>query len=145
MNELYQRQLLELAANIPHLGELAERDARATAHSRLCGSTLAVDIKLDGETVTGFAQQVKACALGQAAAGAVGAKVIGSTAQELRDLRQTMHNMLKENGLAPTGKWASLSALETVRDYPARHASTLLVFDAIVQALDDINSKRAAA
>jgi NifU-like protein involved in Fe-S cluster formation len=145
MNELYQRKLLELAANIPHLGQLDDFDARATVHARLCGSTLTVDLKVDNGIVTDFAQTVKACALGQASAGAVGAQIIGSTARELRKLGMIMRRMLTENGPAPSGKWAPLAALETVRDYPARHASALLIFDAVVQALDDIDRKHLAA
>jgi NifU-like protein involved in Fe-S cluster formation len=145
MNDLYQRALLELAANIPHLGALEDRDARASVHAKLCGSTITVDIKVTDGTITHFAQDVKACALGQAAAGAVGARVIGSTAEEIRALRRTMLAMLKEKGPPPTGKWENLGALETVRDYPARHASTMLVFDALVRALDDIAQKSKAA
>ncbi len=145
MSELYQRKLLELAANIPHIGELEAYDARVSVHAKLCGSTLTVDLKMADDTITHFAQQVKACALGQASASAVASLVIGTTAQEMRDLRRTMYAMLKEEGAPPTGKWEILAPLEVVREYPVRHASTLLIFDAIVDAINQIEAKTKAA
>ena len=145
LNEIYNRRILELAGNIPRLGRLPEPDARATAHSKLCGSTVTVDLKMDGDTVTDFAHEVKACALGQASSSIMARNVIGSTAPELRELRETVRRMLKENGAPPTGKWADIAVLEPVRDYKARHASTLLTFDAVVDAVNQIEAKRRAA
>jgi NifU-like protein involved in Fe-S cluster formation len=145
LNDLYSRRILELAASIPHLGRLADADASATAHSKLCGSTVTVDLKLDGNVVAGFAHDVKACALGQASSSIMGSHVIGSTAEELRTVREAARRMLKENGAPPTGKWADLAALEPVREFRARHASILLTFDAVVDALDQIESRRRAA
>ncbi len=144
LNEIYNSRILELAANIPRLGRLAEADASATAHSKLCGSTVTVDLKVDGDVVTDFAHEVKACALGQASSSVMARHVVGSTADELRDLRQAMRVMLKENGEPPAGKWAELAYLEPVRDYKARHASTLLTFDAVVDAIEKIEARRAA-
>jgi NifU-like protein involved in Fe-S cluster formation len=144
LNEIYNRRILELAASIPHLGRLADADASATAHSRLCGSTVTVDLKLDGDVVSGFAQDVKACALGQASSAIMGRHVIGSTAEELRAVRAAASRMLKENGEAPAGKWAELQLLEPVRAFKARHASILLTFDAVVDALDQIEARRTA-
>ena len=144
LNEIYNSRILELAANIPRLGRLAEADASATAHSKLCGSTVTVDLKVDGDVVTDFAHEVKACALGQASSSVMARHVVGSTAEELRDLRQAMRVMLKENGEPPAGKWAELAYLEPVRDYKARHASTLLTFDAVVDAIEKIEARRAA-
>ncbi|MBF9233379.1 iron-sulfur cluster assembly scaffold protein [Microvirga alba] len=144
LNEIYNRRILELAADIPHLGRLAEADASATARSKLCGSVVTVDLKLDGDVVTAFAHDVKACALGQASSSIMGRNVIGSTAEELRSVREVARAMLKESGAPPSGKWADLQVLEPVRDFKARHASILLTFDAVVDALDQIEARRAA-
>ena len=144
LDEVYNRRILELAGGIPRLGRLDHPDATATAHSKLCGSTVTVDLKMDGDTVTDFAHEVKACALGQASSSIMARNVIGAKADELRALRETVRKMLKENGAPPaSGKWADLAVLEPVRDYKARHASTMLTFDAVVQALDQIEAKRA--
>lgn len=144
LDDVYNRRILELAADIPRLGRLARPDASATAHSRLCGSTVTVDLTTDGDRVTDFAHEVKACALGQASSSVMGRQIVGSTARELREIRDQMRRMLKENGAPPAGRWADLAALEPVRDFKARHASTLLTFDAVVEALDKAASARAA-
>jgi NifU-like protein involved in Fe-S cluster formation len=145
LNDIYNRRILELAAGIPRLGHLDHPDATATAHSKLCGSTVTVDLRMEGGKVSDFAHDVKACALGQASSSIMAAKVVGSTPEELRELRGTMRAMLKEGGPPPTGRWADLAVLEPVRDYKARHASTLLTFDAVVDALDQIEAKKKAA
>jgi NifU-like protein involved in Fe-S cluster formation len=144
INEIYNRRILELAGGIPRLGRLVDPDARATAHSKLCGSTVTVELKMKGDLVTDFAHQVKACALGQASSAIMAYNVVGSRAQELRELRETVRRMLKESGAPPSGKWADLAVLEPVREYKARHASTLLTFDAVVSAIEEIESKRGA-
>jgi len=135
LNDIYSRRILELAADIPLLGTLPDADASAKAHSKLCGSTVTVYLKLDGDVVSAFAHDVKACALGQASSSIMGRHVIGSTAEELRALRGEMYRMLKEGGKPPSGKWADLALLEPARDLKARHASILLTFDAVVEAL----------
>jgi NifU-like protein involved in Fe-S cluster formation len=149
LNEVYNAKILDLAGNIPRLGRLSAPDATATAHSKLCGSTVTVDLKMNGGEVADFAHDVKACALGQASSSIMARHVIGAKPTELRELRETVRKMLKENGPPPTGKWADIAVLEPVRDYKARHASTLLTFDAVVSALDQIeaklNGKRAQA
>ena len=145
LNEVYNSRILELAGNIPRLGRLADPHASATAHSKLCGSTVTVDLKMDGDTITDFSHQVKACALGQASSSIMARHVIGSKAEELRDLREAVRRMLKENGAPPSGKWADIAVLEPVRDYKARHASTMLTFDAVTAAIDQIEAKRRAA
>ena len=145
LDKVYNAKILEYAGNIERLGELDAPDARARAHSKLCGSTVDVTLKLDGETVSDFAHKVKACALGQASSSIMARVVVGSTSRELRDLRTTMHAMLKENGDPPTGKFAEFRFLEPVRDYKARHASTLLTFDAVVDCLNQIEGKSEAA
>jgi len=145
LNDVYNRRILELAASIPRIGRLANPDATAKAVSRLCGSTVTVDLKMDGDKVTDFAHEVKACALGQASSSIMASHIVGSTAEELRALRDGMYKMLKENGPPPAaGKWADIAVLEPVRDYKARHASTMLTFDAVVDAIGQIEAKRAA-
>ena len=145
LNEVYNRRILELAGNIPRLGRLPVPDASATAHSKLCGSTVTVDLKMAGDEVTDFAHEVKACALGQASSSIMASHVVGAKADELRTLREAVRRMLKENGAPPDGKWADIAVLEPVRDYKARHASTLLTFDAVVDAIDKIEGQRKAA
>ncbi len=145
LNDIYNKKIIELAGNIPRLGRLADPDATATAHSKLCGSTVTVDLAMDGDVVTDFAHEVKACALGQASSSIMARHVIGSNAAELRELRETVRRMLKENGAPPQGKWADVAMLEPVRDYKARHASTLLTFDAVVDAVGQIEAKAALA
>ena len=142
LNEVYSAKILDLAGNIPRLGRLAAPHASATAHSKLCGSTVTVDLKMDGPVVSDFAHDVKACALGQASSSIMARHVVGSKSAELRELRETVRKMLKENGPPPAGKWAEIAVLEPVRDYKARHASTMLTFDAVVSALDQIEAKR---
>jgi NifU-like protein involved in Fe-S cluster formation len=144
LNEVYNKRILELAGNIPRLGRLPAPDASATAHSKLCGSTVTVDLQMEGDTVTEFRHEVKACALGQASSSIMARNVIGAKAPELRKLRDTVRKMLKENGSPPDGKWADIAVLEPVRDYKARHASTMLTFDAVVSAIDQIEAKRGA-
>ena len=145
LNDVYNAKILDLAGNIPRLGRLDHPDASATAHSKLCGSTVTVDVKLADGAVTDFAHDVKACALGQASSSIMARHVVGSSPDELRALRETMRKMLKENGAPPSGKWADIALLEPVRDYKARHASTLLTFDAVVKAVDEIEAKRKQA
>ena len=145
LNDIYNKKIIELAGNIPRLGRLADPDASATAHSKLCGSTVKVDVKMQDGVVSDFAHDVKACALGQASSSIMARHVIGSNAAELRELRETVRKMLKENGAPPQGKWADVAMLEPVRDYKARHASTLLTFDAVVDAVGQIEAKAALA
>jgi NifU-like protein involved in Fe-S cluster formation len=145
LNDVYNKKILELAANIPRLGRLPEPDASATAHSKLCGSTVTIDLTMDGPKVSDFAHDVKACALGQASSSLMASHVVGASADELRALRETVRKMLKENGPPPSGKWADFAVLEPVRDYKARHASTLLTFDAVVNAIDQIEAKQKQA
>jgi len=145
LNDIYNARILTLAADIPRIGRLASPDASATAHSRLCGSTVTVDIVMDGDRVADFAHDVKACALGQASSSIMARNVVGSTAAELRALRDQVRAMLKEQGSPPAGRWADIAVLEPVRDYKARHASTLLTFDAVVEAIGKVEASRSAA
>ena len=145
LDDIYNRRILELAADIPHLGRLAAPDASATAHSKLCGSTVTVDVCMQDGHVSAFAHDVKACALGQAASSIMARNVIGATLPELAEVRDTVRRMLKENGAPPAGKWADAAVLEPVRDYKARHASTLLTFDAVVEAVSRAQAAQRAA
>jgi NifU-like protein involved in Fe-S cluster formation len=145
IDDIYNAKILEFAGNISRIGRLENPDASARAHSRLCGSTVTVDLKMARGQVVDFAHDVKACALGQASSSIMAQNVIGSTATELRELRRVMHRMLKENGPPPGGRWADLKYLEPVRDYRARHASTLLTFDAVVDAVNQIQAREGEA
>ena len=138
IDDVYNSKLLAYAGNINRVGSLDNPDASAKAHSKLCGSKISIDLKMDDDVVSDFAQDVKACALGQSAASIVAANIIGASAGELRDARAQMIKMLKEDGPPPQGRFAELKYLQPVKDYKARHASTLLVFDALVDALDQI-------
>jgi NifU-like protein involved in Fe-S cluster formation len=141
INDIYNKKILGFAADIPHLGRLADADATAVAHSKLCGSKITVDLKMKDGVVIGFGHDVKACALGQATSSIMARHVIGSTSAELRDVKIQMYKMLKEDGAPPSGKWADLEALIPVREFKARHASTLLTFDAVVNAVAQIEAK----
>lgn len=146
LNDMYNTRIFELAAEIPRQERLSDPDASATAHSKLCGSTVSIDLKLDAAgRVSGFGQSVKACLLGQAAASVVGREIIGSSVAELREVGRIMRRMLKEDGPPPSGRWADLGVLQPVKDYKARHASTLLIFDAVERALADIEGRSARA
>lgn len=145
IDDVYNAKILGFAGNIPRIGRLADPDATATAHSKLCGSTVTVDLKMQGGVVTDFAHDVKACALGQASSSIMASHVLGASADELRAAREAVRRMLKENGSPPDGRFEDMKYLEPVRDYKARHASTLLTFDAVVDAVGQIERKAADA
>jgi NifU-like protein involved in Fe-S cluster formation len=144
INDIYNRRILELAGNIPRLGRLGNPDASAKAHSRLCGSTVTIDLNVEDGRVVEFGHDVKACALGQASSSLMARHIIGATSEELNALRDRVTRMLKASGPPPDGKWAEFAVLEPVRDYKARHASTLLTFDAVVDALSQIAARETA-
>jgi NifU-like protein involved in Fe-S cluster formation len=145
IDDVYNERILALAAEIPRLGRLQNPDGSATLRSKLCGSTVTVDIMLDGERVVDFAHDVKACALGQASSAIMARHVLGTTRDELQSVRDSVFRMLKEAAPAPNNKtWPELDWLEPVRDYKARHASTLLTFDAVLAAFDAAKGKAAA-
>ena len=141
-DDIYSQRILELAASIPRVSRLSAPHASATARSKLCGSTVSIDLAMDGDVVTDYGQGVKACLLGQSSAAVMGREIVGSTSAELRAVGDTMRKMLKHGGPAPEGRWADLAMLEPVRDYKARHASPLLVFDAVEDAIAQIEVKR---
>jgi NifU-like protein involved in Fe-S cluster formation len=141
MDDIYNARLLELAANIPLVGRLDAPDASAKAHSKLCGSTVTVDVKLGDGKVGAFAHVVKACALGQASSSVMARAIIGATPDEVREARRTVLAMLKDGGEPPQGRFSDMKYLQPVRDYKARHASTMLTFDAVVDCLDQIGAR----
>ncbi|MDB5528513.1 MAG: iron-sulfur cluster assembly scaffold protein [Devosia sp.] len=140
LSDLYSEKILDLAANAVQPARLAAPDASARKVSRVCGSVIEVDLAVRDGVVVEYGHDISACALGQTSAAVVAREIVGTPVDEVRALRAQMHAMLKENGAPPTGKWSDLKYLEPVREYRPRHTSTLLVFDAMVDALDKIES-----
>jgi NifU-like protein involved in Fe-S cluster formation len=138
LNDIYNKKILQFAADIPHIGRLDSPGASAIAHSKLCGSKVQVDVSMKNGVVSDFAHDVKACALGQASSSIMARHVIGASGGELRKVRADMYAMLKEDGPAPGGKWSDLEVLVPVKGFKARHASTLLTFDAVCDAVNQI-------
>lgn len=143
IDELYSARILTLAANLPHSGRLPAPEGTGERVAKLCGSKAVVDVTLaaDGR-IEAFAQDVKACALGQAAAGVLGEAVIGASAEELTTARDAMLAMLKSGGDGPEGRFEGLRALRLVADYPARHASTMVAIEATLDAVRDALSRK---
>lgn len=139
--DIYSDKLLSLAAAMTRTQRLASPHASAKAHSKLCGSTVEIDLVMDGDVVTDYGQTVRACLLGQTAASVMGREIVGSSTAELRCVTAAMRAMLKANGAPPNGRWKDLALLESVRDYKARQPSTLLVFDAVEEAIAQIEAK----
>ncbi len=135
IDDLYSNRILALAANMPRAGRLGAAHASSQKTSKLCGSTVIVDVVVADGRVADFAQDVRACALGQASAAILGEQVIGADVNEIEQARNALHAMLKEGGPPPGGRFADLAVLEPVKDYPARHASTMLVFEATLEAV----------
>ena len=147
MSELYHNRVLELAAGIPHVGDLESPDGSVLKVSRVCGSTVRVDLTLDeaGERVTAIAVDPKACALGQAATSILAEHAVGATIEEIIAARDALKDMLKDNGPPPEGRFWELRHLEPVADYPPRHTSTLLAFEAAVAAIDEALASRGSS
>jgi NifU-like protein involved in Fe-S cluster formation len=145
LSDLYSEKILDLAGNAIQPGRLVGADASARKVSRVCGSVIEVDLVVRNATITGYGHEISACALGQTAAAVVAREIVGTPVAEFRQLREQMQAMLKEDGAPPQGKWSDLRYLEPVRDYRARHMSTLLVFDAVVEALEKIESAESVA
>jgi NifU-like protein involved in Fe-S cluster formation len=143
LSDLYSQKILEIAANQPVPGRLAMPDATVRRVSRVCGSAIEVDVSVRGGRVSAYGHSISACALGQTSTAIVAANVIGTTVDEIRALRTQMIAMLTDNGPPPAGRWADLAYLEPVRGFPPRHASTLLVFEALVDAFDEIEVRQA--
>jgi NifU-like protein involved in Fe-S cluster formation len=142
IDELYSARILKLAANLPHSGRLAAPDGSGERVAKLCGSKAVVDVVLDDTgRISAFAQDVKACALGQAAAGVLGENIIGASLDEIETARDAMSAMLKAGGEGPTGRFEGLRALKQVADYPARHASTMVAIEATLEAVRQAMSR----
>ena len=145
IDELYSARILKLAANLPHSGRLAAPQGTGERVAKLCGSKAIVDVALDaGGRVAEFAQDVKACALGQAAAGVLGEAVIGASVEEIADARDAMSAMLKSGGEGPEGRFEGLRALKLVAGYPARHASTMVAIEATLDAVKQALARKIA-
>lgn len=144
MDDLYSNLLLEAAATLPPASRLDEPDGQGRRTSKVCGSEVEVDLALDGDTVSDFALRVKACALGQASSSLVAKDLEGANVAELKVLLPIMERMLRDDGPAPEGRFARLEALKPIREYPARHASTLLIYGAVVDALAEAEARNAA-
>ncbi|MEO0372387.1 MAG: iron-sulfur cluster assembly scaffold protein [Pseudomonadota bacterium] len=138
--KLYSARILELAAMMPNTGRLAQPQASVTKRAPLCGSTVTVDIVTDGHVITEYAADVKACALGQAAASIVGSHVIGHSHHDLRVARDALKSMLADGGPTPPAPFEELEVLRAAADFANRHASILLTLDALVEATDDIQT-----
>lgn len=136
IDDLYSDRILRLAANMPRAGRLPRPDGTAERTAKLCGSRITVDVRLEGGRIVDFAQEVKACALGQAAAAVLGAQAIGASVEEVTTARDALRAMLKTGAPPPTGRFADLSVLAAVRDFPPRHASTMLAFEAAAAAIE---------
>lgn len=145
LNDIYNTRILTFAGNIPRIGHLDAPDGDAVAVSKMCGSQVSVEVQLDGDVIVDFAHQVKACALGQASSSILATHIVGSSVGEIQALRDQMRAMLKQDGPVPTGKWQDLEILEPVRDYRARHASTLLTFEATCEAIEKAITARTGA
>lgn len=145
IDDLYSAKVLKLAANLPRVGRLPAPHASAEKVSKLCGSRVVVDVTVEGDRVADFAQDVKACALGQAAASVLGAQVIGASLSELESARDQFRAMLKDGGPPPEGRFSDLAMLAPVKDYPARHASTLLAFEAAAEAVRQAGARTSPA
>lgn len=144
LSDLYSEKILEIAGNQPIPGRLTDADASARRVSRVCGSTIEVDIRIQHGVIVGYGHEVQACALGQTSAAIVATNVVGTPIEEFRRVRDEMTAMLKADGAPPAGeRWADLKYLEPVREYRPRHTSTLLVFDAVCDALDKLEARRA--
>lgn len=135
LSDLYSQRILEIAANQPIPGRLDRPDATVRRVSRVCGSSIEVDIVTRDGRITGYGHDISACALGQTSAAIVATNIIGTPVGEFLAIRDQMTAMLKANGPPPAGKWSDLAYLEPVRDYAPRHTSTLLVFDAVAEAI----------
>ncbi|WP_375597110.1 iron-sulfur cluster assembly scaffold protein [Devosia sp. Naph2] len=145
LSDLYSEKILDLAGNAPQPGRLADADVSARKVSRVCGSVIEVDLVVRDGVIVGYGHEISACALGQTSAAVVAREIVGTSTGAFLDVRKAMHDMLKADGTPPSGKWEDLKYLEPVRGYPARHTSTLLVFDAVAAALEKLESKQSVA
>lgn len=145
LSDLYSQKILDLAGNARQPGRLDVADASARKVSRVCGSVIEVDVIIRDGVITDYGHEISACALGQTSAAVVAREIVGTPVDAFRQVREQMHAMLKADGAPPSGKWEDLRYLEPVREYRARHISTLLVFDAVVEAIEKAESAESVA
>ncbi|MEM7240004.1 MAG: iron-sulfur cluster assembly scaffold protein [Pseudomonadota bacterium] len=138
--KLYSERILALAAGISHLGRLDDAHGSATRRSPLCGSTVTIDVRMDGGRIADLAQDVKACALGQASASVMAADAVGRTRDEIARGREALTALIKQDGPIPGAPFEDLENLRPARDYKNRHASILLAWDAALAAIDAADS-----
>ena len=141
LSQLYSSKIIEIAANPPKLAKIKNPDASSSKASRICGSKIKVDIKAENGVIAQYYHDISACALGQTSAAIVAKNIIGASFDELKELQKTMKAMLKEGAEPPRGRFSDLKYLQSVRDYPARHVSTMLVFDAIIDCIGQIENE----
>ncbi len=141
LSQLYSSKIIEIAANPPKLSKVKNPSASSTKTSRVCGSKIKVDIKADKGKIEEYYHEISACALGQTSAAIVAKNIVGASFDELKELRKTMIAMLKENGEAPIGRFSELKYLQSVKDYPPRHVSTLLVFEAVFDCIEQVENE----
>lgn len=141
INNIYSERILKYAANINKIGRLNNPDATSKKHARLCGSTVIVDLKVKDYIVTDFAHEVHACALGQASSAILADHIIGKKIHDIKMLREIIQHMLTKDGPPPSAPFEEFSCLRPIKDYKARHASTMLTFDAVVDCIEQIEKR----
>lgn len=139
IDDLYSREILRRTTQLQHVGHLANPQAVADKVAKLCGSTIHVELNMEGDVVTDFAQQVQACALGQASAAILSQNIIGATGAEVLAAREALRKLLKGEPSAFPERFSDLQILASVKDFPARHASTLLPLEAASAAISSLN------
>lgn len=144
INDIYNKEVLRLAADISRIDPLETPDAHVSLRSPLCGSTIEIDLKINDGRVTDFGQTIKACALGQAAASVLARVIVGKSAEEIRRVRDQLEAMLKTDGVPPNGEWAALAALVPAKAATSRHGAILLPFDAVLKAMEEAKAGAAA-
>ena len=145
MMQLYSKRILALAADIPHLGKLADADGSAMKRSPQCGSTVTAHVRMQDGRIADFGQEVRACALGQASAGVLGQAVVGATRDDIARGAAQLTAMLKDAGPVPDAPWQGLEVLIPARDYPNRHASIMLSWLAALAAIDAVDAQDQSA
>jgi NifU-like protein involved in Fe-S cluster formation len=141
IDELYSREILRRTTQLQHLGRLEAPQGAADRVAKLCGSTVHIEVRLDGDTVSDFAMEVQACALGQAAAAILSQHVIGASVSNVFAARDALRDLLKGEAVTFPKRFADLTILSGVKDYPARHASTLLALEATCEAIERATSE----
>ncbi|RCL03513.1 MAG: Nitrogen-fixing NifU domain-containing protein [Candidatus Tokpelaia sp. JSC161] len=141
ITEIYNHEILRYASYLSYPPKIKQPDAKACKHSKLCGSTISVELKMENGIITDFSQKVHACVLGQASASIMAQNIIGVSAEEIKNLKNTIRTMLEKNGPTPKRQFSAFSCLQVAKPYKTRHASIMLVFDAITDCIEQIEKK----